>query len=431
MRLDWIIVLSVSSFALSAQASVVPGTYQGRLSCGPHLQTNLPSWNTPLELKVSGNQIFWRRAGTDSRGGVSSYLETATGTLVSDNAEIRGRGQYEEGSSLKGEWNLRGNLKLAGNSLSGSVVQLSGDNKVTRECTATFTVQLPTTSSKIVTGQDRALSEPEPSFNELTPRVPVPAPQLQKRVTDKAYNCSTSKGAKSIRAFLPNGMFFVDRKDPGGSTYFIAKYKVTRGNTTVPSAIGIGYDSPRMKEVGKQWEEIVHMNYDEYLVNAGRAKVFFDGEQRLDCAELSAGEKQSFFQMATTALDESKAAKLIPGFNGGKGQENDPLTAARVLPQCPAPGDMRTLYSPRDMPAMVQATRQFAAAASSAMDQAAGASVNCQNMLKFYVQSVIPKADQQAERAMDGNPAGAAIMLGACNSYRLVAGNLIAMGCSR
>ena len=226
-------------------------------------------------------------------------------------------------------------------------------------------------------------------------------------------------------------MFFVDRKDPGGSTYFIAKYKVTRGNTTVPSAIGVGYDSPRMKEVGKQWEEIAHMNYDEYLVNAGRAKVFFDGDPRLDCAELSAGEKQSFFQMAATALDESNAAKRIPGFNGGKGQENEALTAARALPQCPAPGDMRELYGPRDMPALVQATRQLAAAASSAMDQAAGASVNCRNMLKSYVQTVIPKADQRAEKAMDGHPAGVNLMRSACDSYRLVAGNLIAMGCSR
>ena len=200
MRFVWIIVLSVPSFALSAQASVVPGTYQGRLSCGPHLQTNLPSWNTPLELKVSGSQIFWRRAGTDSRGGVSSYLETATGTLVSDNAEIRGRGQYEEGSSLKGEWNLRGNLKLTGNSLSGSVVQLSGDNKVTRECTATFTVQTPTTSSKIVSGQSRALPEPEPSSNQLTPRVPVPAPQLQE--SQARVRADTAAAARSSAASI-------------------------------------------------------------------------------------------------------------------------------------------------------------------------------------------------------------------------------------
>ena len=92
------------------------------------------------------------------------------------------------------------------------------------------------------------------------------------------------------------------------------------------------------------------------------------------------------------------------------------------LPQC---------SDSRDMREQVQATRLVAAAASSAMEQAAGASVNCRNMLKAYEQSIIPKADQRADQAMAGHPAGAGLMGSACNSYRLVAGNLKAMGCSR
>lgn len=92
------------------------------------------------------------------------------------------------------------------------------------------------------------------------------------------------------------------------------------------------------------------------------------------------------------------------------------------LPQC---------SDSRDMREQVQATRPVAAAASSAMDQAAGASVNCRNMLKFYIQSVIPKADQRADQAMAGHPAGVAFMTSSCREYRAVAGNLKAMGCSR
>ena len=85
----------------------------------------------------------------------------------------------------------------------------------------------------------------------------------------------------------------------------------------------------------------------------------------------------------------------------------------------------------RDMREQVNATRPIASAVSSAMDQAAGASVNCRNMLKFYVQSVIPKADQRADQAMTGHSSEASLMSSSCREYRTVAANLKAMGCSR
>jgi hypothetical protein len=208
---------------------------------------------------------------------------------------------------------------------------------------------------------------------------------LAQSLPDKAYNCSTQKGSQSIRAFLPNGIFYVERKDANATTYFAAKYKLNRGNTQVQSGIGVGYDSPRMKQGAGAWEEIPHLNYDEYVVNANSAKVFVDAELRLNCVELEASEKRAFFQKAIAAAGESRGAERIPGFNDGRGQTpSEGLVAAQALPQCTGSNDMRQ---------QVQATQPLAAAATRAMRQASGGSLDCQNMAKFYASSVLSKAD--------------------------------------
>jgi hypothetical protein len=228
---------------------------------------------------------------------------------------------------------------------------------------------------------------------------------------DKAYNCNTPQGGRSIRAFLPNGTFYAERK---GEVFaqFTAVYKLNRGNTKVLSAVGVGYQSPRMKQAPGGWQEMVHLNAEEYLVGRGGAKVFIDGELLADCVDLSEAEKRSAFEKATLAAEESRQLEL----------PNPRLAAARALPRC---------SESTDLGQQVYATEVLALEVMRAMLQAEAGSRTCQSMANIYASKVLRQADDNVKDAMAGHAAGRALLRSACESYRLVAGNLLAQGCAR
>lgn len=172
--------------AISAQAQIKDGSYDGTMQCGP-LLTNPASnaWTQPIRITSSGNTLAWLRS--DAR-----FNETGSGVLRAGRISLTLDGAWNPGEKNTGHWRTVAMLNLEGNKLSGPATLYSDkDNQRLRDCTVSVEVNASPAPSQVA-----SVAAPMPSLKEAGKAVS----QATEKMTGQAFNAIKQTTAAAVGA---------------------------------------------------------------------------------------------------------------------------------------------------------------------------------------------------------------------------------------